>query len=697
MNCNSDKCTQYLCQRVNILQKELSTKITEPKDGDIGQVLTKVADGVEWEDGGGGGGGGVNIINAISLNDVNVPPINKRVSLVVNKDTVGLGNVDDTSDANKPISNAVNTQLNNKPNNAQLGRATQGASKGIATLDESGKVPLSQIPEEIASKVDQSQIGKETVGDLQGVCPLGTDGKINPTYIRGGQGDFDSYATKADFPDVGIESILYVAEDTNLTYRWNGNGYSDLDASLAIGITTGTAFDGKRGRDLEVEMLLKASNEDLQAEINTRIYAVKDLKETKVNKTAINKPTTEGVDGEIGIAGLDKQGKLPTNLTIVGQIDDFNFNPLSDVQFKELVVGETMQISSRQGSVAGNTPPFINPTNTVWNGTISRNGSQGFTVIIYNGGANGDYTPLALGEYDATGNFKGWISVPKYQQSQKIQLKGVNYREIANKFFDTRDFTTSLTDGYLATYINVPVGKMVTGFGDGKNIWAMGKNPNSKAGFILVHESMMAEDYGAGILVKNSSGVYTINSVYADFGECMLRMARYKGSDNMPSGSMCNYQGKSIPIGSDPNSTNNSYALDVSNVLYNGSKVVHADKNLRRGYINTVDNVCSFVADNTSDYFVLAVESGIQATGSIKCFRAFFPFVFYAYSEPKTGVELDALMVRPADFDTQKYSVELTDGVPTWVIDPTIDINRRMDLNFIYGRYTDELIIDQNI
>ena len=122
MNCNSDKCTQYLCQRVNILQKELSTKITEPKDGDIGQVLTKVADGVEWEDGGGGGGGGVNIINAISLNDVNVPPINKRVSLVVNKDTVGLGNVDDTSDANKPISNAVNTQLNNKPNNAQLGK-----------------------------------------------------------------------------------------------------------------------------------------------------------------------------------------------------------------------------------------------------------------------------------------------------------------------------------------------------------------------------------------------------------------------------------------------------------------------------------------------------------------------------------------------------------------------------------------------
>ena len=371
---NRKKADTALDSKIKENTDTIAKKITNPQVGSPGQVLKKTDTGEEWAN-----DGGVNLIDAITLNGVDVPPVDKVVKLVVNKDTVGLSEVDNTSDEDKPISNAVNTQLNNKPNNSQLGRSTQGASKGIATLDESGTITFSQIPEKITSKVDQSQIGKETVGEIQGVCPLASDGKINPIYLRGEQSEFISFPTKADFPAVGDEYNLYVAIDTNLTYRWNGNGYSDLDASLAIGVTPGTAFDGKRGKDLEIEMPLKASDEALQSEINARKYAVKDLKETKVNISSINKPTT---DGQIGIAGLDKQGKSPTNQTIVGQIDDFNFNPLYDVQFQNLSVGQTMQISSRTGSVSVNTPPFINPNNTTWNGSISRNGSQGYTIII---------------------------------------------------------------------------------------------------------------------------------------------------------------------------------------------------------------------------------------------------------------------------------------------------------------------------
>jgi hypothetical protein len=54
---------------------------------------------------------------------------------------VGLGNVDNTSDVNKPVSTAQATAIGLKVNSALL-----GAVSGVATLDATTKVPLAQIP-----------------------------------------------------------------------------------------------------------------------------------------------------------------------------------------------------------------------------------------------------------------------------------------------------------------------------------------------------------------------------------------------------------------------------------------------------------------------------------------------------------------------------------------------------------------------
>lgn len=62
----------------------------------------------------------------------------------LNKTAVGLGNVDNTSDANKPISTATQTALNAKVNNSSVGTAN-----GVASLDSNGKVPGSQLPNSI--------------------------------------------------------------------------------------------------------------------------------------------------------------------------------------------------------------------------------------------------------------------------------------------------------------------------------------------------------------------------------------------------------------------------------------------------------------------------------------------------------------------------------------------------------------------
>ena len=63
---------------------------------------------------------------------------------VPSKTDVGLSNVDNTSDVNKPVSTATQTALNLK-----LDASQKGATNGVASLDSSGKVPVGQIPSSI--------------------------------------------------------------------------------------------------------------------------------------------------------------------------------------------------------------------------------------------------------------------------------------------------------------------------------------------------------------------------------------------------------------------------------------------------------------------------------------------------------------------------------------------------------------------
>jgi hypothetical protein len=106
----------------------------------------------------------------------------------VTKTQVGLSNVDNTSDLNKPISTATQTALNLKINSSLI-----GANSGVASLDSGGKVPSAQLP----SFVD----------------------------------DVLEFASLASFPGTGETGKIYVALDTNKTYRWSGSAYVEISAS----------------------------------------------------------------------------------------------------------------------------------------------------------------------------------------------------------------------------------------------------------------------------------------------------------------------------------------------------------------------------------------------------------------------------------------------------------------------------------
>lgn len=101
--------------------------------------------------------------------------------------------------------------LDNVTNDAQVKRSEMGVANGVATLDTSGKVPSSQLP----------------------------------AYVD----DVLEYDNKTKFPATGEAGKIYVAKDTNLTYRWSGTAYIEISPSLAIGTTSSTAAAGNHNHD----------------------------------------------------------------------------------------------------------------------------------------------------------------------------------------------------------------------------------------------------------------------------------------------------------------------------------------------------------------------------------------------------------------------------------------------------------------
>lgn len=106
---------------------------------------------------------------------------------------------------------------------------------------------------------------QEMLGDDSRFATLGSDGKVPASQLPSYVDDVVEYSAKANFPATGETGKIYVDLSTNKTYRWGGSAYVEISASLAIGITAGTAFDGAAGKAVEaaVKTLQNANKSNL--------------------------------------------------------------------------------------------------------------------------------------------------------------------------------------------------------------------------------------------------------------------------------------------------------------------------------------------------------------------------------------------------------------------------------------------------
>ena len=88
------------------------------------------------------------------------------------------------------------------------------------------------------------------------------DGVVPASQLPSFVDDVLEYANAASFPKEGEAGKIYVALDTNLTYRWGGSEYVEISKSLALGETAETAYAGDKGKALADEIAAHEARTD---------------------------------------------------------------------------------------------------------------------------------------------------------------------------------------------------------------------------------------------------------------------------------------------------------------------------------------------------------------------------------------------------------------------------------------------------
>ena len=230
----------------------------------------------------------------------------------ITKANVGLGNVDNTSDLNKPISTATQAALKlkedkaklkalaykdsltkadvglgNVTNDAQVKRSEMGTASGVATLDETGKVPASQLPSYVDDIIEGTYVNSTTFNDADGSPVTPESGKI------------------------------YVDTTTNKEYRWGGTQFVLISESLALGETASTAYPGNKGKqnadNIAALQTSVSEIEEKDAQQDTQITAAKNAADAAQEAADGAQTAAETADSK-AVAAQNKADANETNI-----------------------------------------------------------------------------------------------------------------------------------------------------------------------------------------------------------------------------------------------------------------------------------------------------------------------------------------------------------------------------------------------
>lgn len=284
----------------------------------------------------------------------------------VTKTQVGLSNVDNTSDADKPIStaaetrlsaldSAIDTHIENKSNPHNVTKAQVGLGNVDNTAD-SVKNVLSAIKLTTARKIngisfdgskditikDDTKILSTEKGVAGGVAELDENGVVPssqlPSYvddvIEGYFYNNKFYKEASHTTEMtGETGKIYTDIEHNLTYRWSGTKFTEISPSLALGETSSTAYAGNKGKKNAEDIALLKERMTSAENNKANIEYVNDELAKKVDKETYN---TEMSTKSDLIDGIIPDTQLPYyNKTQNIYIDGFLLYPTTFVDVDE--------------------------------------------------------------------------------------------------------------------------------------------------------------------------------------------------------------------------------------------------------------------------------------------------------------------------------------------------------------------------
>lgn len=131
--------------------------------------------------------------------------------------------------------NSLNTKVGNQ-------KTEQQEATGIYKIIEDNKA--------LADAAISEMIPLSQKGSVNGVASLDENGKVPSTQLPGFVDDVLEYDNFEAFPETGETGKIYVTKDTNLEYRWSGTQYTQISKSIGIGETSSTAYAGDKGKQV---------------------------------------------------------------------------------------------------------------------------------------------------------------------------------------------------------------------------------------------------------------------------------------------------------------------------------------------------------------------------------------------------------------------------------------------------------------
>lgn len=168
--------------------------------------------------------------------------IDKEVSDRTSADEQLQSNIDDLDSK----VDQSNTSLNNKIEQ-EITNRTEADNTINQTINEFKEETTNNFTT-VNQKIDNIS---ENTGKPGGSASLDENGKVPSSQLPSYVDDVLEYENLAAFPQTGESGKIYVALDSNLTYRWSGTKYVEISPSLALGETSSTAFAGDRGKAVE--------------------------------------------------------------------------------------------------------------------------------------------------------------------------------------------------------------------------------------------------------------------------------------------------------------------------------------------------------------------------------------------------------------------------------------------------------------